>query len=90
MRENTLQYEDDDFTDEESQENSYSSSAEIEDIPRSNSSQPITKSRPANQSEKPRRLRVRPMNQSMMEKHPNVVSIMLTKNNGQQLIFVRK
>jgi hypothetical protein len=37
-----------------------------------------------------RRLRIRPMSPTMMEKHPEVVTILLTRSNGQQLIFVRK
>lgn len=37
-----------------------------------------------------RRLRIRPMTPSMMEKHPNVTTILLTRSNGQQLMFVRK
>lgn len=37
-----------------------------------------------------RRLRVRPMTLSMVDKHPDVVSIVLTRNDGRQLVFVRK
>jgi hypothetical protein len=37
-----------------------------------------------------RRMRVRPMTPSMASKHPDVVTILLTRSNGQQLIFVRK
>jgi len=37
-----------------------------------------------------RRIRMRPMKPSMAEKHPDVVSILLTRNDGRQLLFVRK
>jgi len=37
-----------------------------------------------------RRLRIRPMSPSMVDKHPDVVTILLTRSNGQQLMFVRK
>lgn len=37
-----------------------------------------------------RNLRIRPMSPAMRDKHPDVVSITLTRTNGRQLIFVRK
>jgi hypothetical protein len=37
-----------------------------------------------------RNLRVRPMSVAMREKHPDVLSITLTRTDGRQLIFVRK
>ncbi len=36
-----------------------------------------------------RRLRTRPMSPAMMQKHPEVVSILLTRIDGRQLVFVR-
>jgi len=53
--------------------------------------EPLARPRPsAPHSTGKRRLRTRPMTPSMMEKHPHVVSILLTRSNGQQLIFIRK
>lgn len=37
-----------------------------------------------------RRIRMRPMKPSMAAKHPNVVTILLTRDDGRQLMFVRK
>lgn len=37
-----------------------------------------------------RRLRVRPMPPRMMAKNPQVVSMLLTRDDGRQIMFVRK
>lgn len=37
-----------------------------------------------------RRIRMRPMKPSMAEKHPDVVTILLTRTDGRQIMFVRK
>ena len=37
-----------------------------------------------------RRLRVRPMTRRMAESHPNIVSLLMTRDDGRQLMFVRK
>lgn len=37
-----------------------------------------------------RRMRVRPMTPAMMQKNPQVVSIILTRVDGKQLVFIRK
>jgi len=37
-----------------------------------------------------RRMRVRPMTPAMIQKNPQVVSIILTRADGKQLVFIRK
>jgi len=37
-----------------------------------------------------RRMRVRPMTPAMASKNPQVVSIILTRADGKQLVFIRK
>jgi hypothetical protein len=52
---------------------------------------PTSKAAPdSNKSGGNRTLRIRPMSVAMREKHPDVLSITLTRTDGRQLIFVRK
>jgi len=81
-----LQYGDDDddlfdSTDEDEEEAETELSAEPPVI--------TPRLRPAPQSGL-RRIRMRPMKPTMADKHPNVVTILLTRNDGRQVMFVRK
>lgn len=83
----SLQYDDDDFDDDDD---------DMDDAPDMEGEPPIrprTPPSPSPHAPRPsgkRRLRTRPMTPAMMEKHPHVVSILLTRSNGQQLIFIRR
>lgn len=82
----SLQYEDD-FDDTEEDEESLES-----DLAEPKTAAPVIPIQKPQLPQKAasRRLRVRPMTMAMSEKHPDVISIMLTRNDGRQLVFVRK
>lgn len=90
----SLQYgEDDDdlfdSTDEDEEENETEISADSGIKPRPILSQIARVTQQLNHSGG-RRIRMRPMKPSMAAKHPNVVTILLTRDDGRQIMFVRK
>lgn len=94
----SLQYDDDEdemFDDTESEEDEENDiSADQPPAPQTMSGPSISMSqrrpepRPANPTG--RRLRVRPMPNSLMQKHPGMVSMLMTFADGRQTMFVRK
>lgn len=92
----TQQYDDDDDDlfdsteeDEEEAESDLSAdSSKVVHLPSVSRNMPA--SRIARAQPVKRRLRVRPMAPRMMAKYPEVVSILLTREDGRQLVFVRR
>lgn len=88
----SLQYHDDEddlFDSNEEDEEESENELSAEQPPMQITPRPIQTRQPAN-ANGGRQLRIRPMKLSMMQKHPSTVSILLTQNDGRQLLFVRK
>jgi hypothetical protein len=85
-----LQFDDDMFSDDGDDDDLDEDEHDAPDL--AADPRPITpRPSPAIVRDKPsRRLRMRPMTPRMMRSHPEVVSITLTRNDGRQLVFVRR
>jgi len=59
-------------------------------IPRLEADPETVAARPAHSKDSGRRVRVRPMTDALVKHFPNVVTILLTRADGKQVLLVRK